>query len=95
MWNLSVSSNDLQIEFHNGAAANLLQVVKFSPSGTVPGTARVALTLGCMMFQFEQAGNGEGLENRGFTCIVVYSELAEKSGLIDRPRRDVELQPLG
>jgi len=26
-------------------------------------------------------GNGEGLENRVFTCIVLYSELAEKSGL--------------
>jgi hypothetical protein len=47
-----------------------------------------------MMFQFEQAGNGEGLENRVFTCIVLYSELAEQSGLIDRRGRDVKLQPL-
>ena len=37
-----------------------------------------------MMFQFEQAGNGEGLENRVFTCIGLYSELAEQAGLIDR-----------
>jgi len=30
--------------------------------------ARVILTLGRMMFQSEQAGNGEGLKNRVFTC---------------------------
>jgi len=41
-----------------------------------------------MMFQFEQAGNGEGLENPVFSCIVLYSKLAEQSGLIDCPRRD-------
>ena len=50
--------------------------------------ARVVFTLGRIMVQFEQAGNGEGLENRVFTCIVLYSELAEQSGLIDCPRRD-------
>jgi hypothetical protein len=33
-----------------------------------PDRARVVLTLGRMMFQFEQAGNGEDLKNRVFTC---------------------------
>jgi hypothetical protein len=35
----------------------------------------------------------KGLETRVFTCIVLYSELVEQSGLIGRPGRDVELQP--
>jgi len=71
-------------------------VLEITPSRTVaPDRARVVLTLLRMMFQFEQAGNGEGLENRGFTCISLYSELAEKSGLIDRTGRDVKLQPRG
>ncbi len=48
-----------------------------------PDRARVVPTLGRMVFQFEQAGNGEGLENRAFICIVLYSELAEPSGLVD------------
>ncbi len=46
-----------------------------------PYRARVVFTLGRIMCQFEQAGNREGLENRVFTCIVLYSELAEQSGL--------------
>jgi hypothetical protein len=33
--------------------------------------ARVVLTLGRMMFQFPQARNGEGLESRVFTCILL------------------------
>jgi hypothetical protein len=35
----------------------------------------------------------KGLETRVFTCIVLYFELVEQSGLIVRPGRDVELQP--
>ena len=48
------------------------------------------LTMGRMMFQPAQEGNGENLENRVFACILLYCQAAEQSGLIDRPRGDVE-----
>jgi len=43
-----------------------------------------------MMFQLAKESNGEGLENGVFTCMFLYSELAEQSGLIDRAKWDVE-----
>ena len=60
-----------------------------------PDRARAALTMGRMMFEFEPAGNGEGLENRVLACIVLYSEPADKSGFIGRTGRDVKLPPHG
>jgi hypothetical protein len=36
-----------------------------------PDRARGVPTLGRMMFQFGQPGNGEGLENRVFSCILL------------------------
>jgi DNA-binding winged helix-turn-helix (wHTH) protein/tetratricopeptide (TPR) repeat protein len=54
----------------------------------MPGSCSGCPNTGRMMFQFEQAGNGESLENSVFTCVDLYSEHAEKSGLMDCPRRD-------
>ena len=50
--------------------ANVL--LEVTPSRLVPGSARAVLTLRRIVFQSEPAGNGEGLENRVFTCILLY-----------------------
>jgi len=43
-------------------------VLEITPSRTVPGSCPGCPDSGRMMLQFEQAGNGEGLKNRLFTC---------------------------
>jgi len=43
-------------------------VSEITPSRTVPGSCSGCPHTGGMMFQFEQAGNGEGLEDRVFIC---------------------------
>jgi hypothetical protein len=66
-----------RIEFESGhrfpAPAHAIQkarsFLEITHQGLCPDRARVVLTLGRMMFQFEPAGNGEGLENRVFACI--------------------------
>ena len=46
-------------------------VFEVTPPGTVPGYCAGCPDLGRMMFEIVRAGNGEGLENRVFSCILL------------------------
>jgi len=62
---------DPEIAFALHGAIQCKIVLKSPHQELRPDNARVVLTLGRMMFEFERTSNGEGLENCVFRCILL------------------------